>query len=318
MKKNFFVAILLLVVGVALVLVTGTLLFYSNTDVKNKLSRILGNTPANIFFEFKSFGDLNDKTPIKTANYNSDEIERMKINVGACNVRVETSKENLFLVTVYRIKDTSNEPEITLTDKTLTIIADTKNKRLFGFSFNKQKPEYAILINVPENKTLDEFYLKSEVGLSELMQLRVKSFYAQCGVGSVQLKDLQAENFELIGGVGEINFEKLKTNKTKITAGTGKIISRSCAFNDLSYEGGIGEFMFEGAITGKSTVHIGIGKTSINLAGKKSDYNIFVEKGIGHVLIDGKNAGLFDNTHSAENIISVNVGIGNLDIRFTE
>ena len=95
MKKNFFVAILLLVVGVALVLVTGTLLFYSNTDVKNKLSRILGNTPANIFFEFKSFGDLNDKTPIKTANYNSDEIERMKINVGACNVRVETSKENL-------------------------------------------------------------------------------------------------------------------------------------------------------------------------------------------------------------------------------
>lgn len=318
MKKGISVALLLLAIGLILIIVAGVFIYRSTAKGNNVLSDI--TDPSSEFLDTDSgkLIGIDGKQPIQSMSWNAEKIERLEIRTDFCQLQIETSDDNTVSVYVYRIKKVRPEPEITFNGGTLEVTREVERKRLLSFDpfMRGKEAEYIIKIKIPKGKTLDEFLLRHTIGKCIISGANVKDFSAECGVGAVLIKKMKIENFEFTGGVGRVRFEELDANKTSITSGVGPIVSNSCTFRNLEYEGGVGSFIFNGLLIGDSSLHTGIGETKLTIHAPASDYNVFIESGIGHARIDHKSAKFFDNTKKRDHVISAEIGIGNFDIMF--
>ena len=82
--------------------------------------------------------------------------------------------------------------------------------------------------------------------------------------------------------------------------------------NDLDLDIGVGKTTITSKITGNSTIDIGIGSLSLNLIG--NNYTFKVNKGIGKVVIDNKEAGDNEVLGVGSNTIKLNGGIGDTTV----
>lgn len=89
-----------------------------------------------------------------------------------------------------------------------------------------------------------------------------------------------------------------------------------CCLNDARIDIGIGELNFTGAFTGKSSIDYGIGETNLILYGDADDYQIELDKGLGEMTVDRMEMGDDSIYGSGNNHISVDGGIGELNISF--
>lgn len=320
MKKGISVALLLLIIGFTLIIITGIFIYRSTARGENEFSDMIALSPERALFNTHSERviDTGDKEPIQTMNWNANELESLEVRTDFCQLQIETSDNDTVSVDVYRIKKVRPEPEITFNGGTLEVTREVERKRLQSFDLfmRKEEAEYAIKIKIPKVKTLDEFLLRHTIGKCSISGVNVKDFSAECGVGATLIKKMKIENFEFIGGVGNVRFEDLDVAETSITSGVGSIVSNACRFRNLEFEGGVGAFIFDGRLTGDSSLHTGIGETKLTLRAPASDYNVFIESGIGHARIDHKSAKFFDNTKKCDHVISAEIGIGNFDIMF--
>ena len=77
---------------------------------------------------------------------------------------------------------------------------------------------------------------------------------------------------------------------------------------------GIGEVIISGTLTSTNEINAGVGKLEVNLNEFISNYNFHIEKGIGDIYINGKEAHNQYNSGTGINKINIDGGIGRIDI----
>ena len=139
------------------------------------------------------------------------------------------------------------------------------------------------------------------------------------GAAKLTVDTLSANSLDLKLGAGDVRFESLNaSSNADIKGGAGQITIVSGTLNDLTLEMGVGELDLSVALLGNSDLKFGVGESNLTLIGSKDDYKVDVEKGLGSVSVDGKDVSDFDGSGNEQNHISIEGGVGAINITFRE
>lgn len=236
------------------------------------------------FFRFKDSisSSIGEMTSTK---FEDKDIEKINIDIAYTNLELK-SGENFAI-------ETNNEKiKCKQQGKTLKIEEDSYN----WFKMNNNAG--SLIIYIPDDTEMDEVRI-------------------QTGAGKITIESLIANNLRLELGAGETQIENLYvSNKCNIDGGAGSVKISSGEINNLDLDMGVGEVNITSKLTGKNKIDAGIGNLNINLEDEKENYKIDVDKGVGNIKIDGKNASSEEAYGDGKNTIKVDGGIGNINIKF--
>jgi len=139
------------------------------------------------------------------------------------------------------------------------------------------------------------------------------------GAAKLTADALSAKTVKLQLGAGDVTFGRLDaTSSAIIEGGAGKISVNSGILNNLDLTMGIGELNLKGSLVGNSEFVLGVGASNITLIGKKSDYKIEIQKGIGSITVDGEAVTDFENSGSGGSSLKIEGGVGSINLNFKE
>ena len=119
-------------------------------------------------------------------------------------------------------------------------------------------------------------------------------------------------------GAGKVTIDKLNVfDQTDIDSGAGEVEIRDGELNNLDLNMGVGKFTLNTKLSGNSTIDHGVGAFTLNLIGSKSDYQIYVNKGLGSVSLDGEEVADNQTIGTGSNRLEIDGGVGKIDIHFT-
>lgn len=169
-----------------------------------------------------------------------------------------------------------------------------KNRSLF------EKRNDTVVLSIPEGFVFNEVSVET-------------------GAGKLEIDGLQTKVLDLELGAGKIEFSNLEVfNEADIEGGAGAIEIKNSKFNDLTLDLGVGSFDFDGKLYGENEINAGIGTVNMLFDGGLEDYKFDISKGIGKVTVGENVARDGDVFGTGINKVSVDGGIGEIDIDFTE
>lgn len=113
-----------------------------------------------------------------------------------------------------------------------------------------------------------------------------------------------------------MTIDYLDVKSSDIETGAGKFEIKKGSINNLDLDLGVGESSVTSKITGYNEIDTGVGSFKLNLIGSKEDYEITASKGLGNIIIDGKNVVDKQIVGTGENIIKIDGGIGEITVTF--
>lgn len=207
---------------------------------------------------------------------------------------IDVTYTNLTIKKANSLKVETNNQNITCKQSSQTLRIKEKSRNWF---LNHDKGD--LIIYIPENLEFEKVKINT-------------------GAGKIEIENINTRNLDLELGAGETRIEKLNvTNNCKIEGGAGKVSVLFGKINDLDLYMGIGELNVNAILTGQNKINAGIGNLNINLQGNKENYKIKVDKGIGSIKINGKEASDSEIYGYGENNIKIDGGIGNIRIDFS-
>ena len=158
---------------------------------------------------------------------------------------------------------------------------------------------------------------KSDLVIYVPKNLNFKYVKIKAGAGNIQIEDMNVENLYLELGAGKTTINRLNvTNHCQIASGTGKVKVLSGTINDLKLDIGVGNVEMTSSITGNSEINAGIGNLELKIQKTKENYTLESNSGIGNIKVEGTKISEDGKYGDGKNIIKINGGIGNIDIRF--
>lgn len=140
----------------------------------------------------------------------------------------------------------------------------------------------------------------------------------ETGAGRVEIDALSADILNLSLGAGEVTVKTLTANaRSEIDGGAGKLTIDGGRLCNLDLDMGVGELSLKSRIEGESFLDYGIGETNLILLGKREDYQIKIDKGIGEAKLEGesmKDGGVYG---TGKNKIEIDGGIGGIHVTFS-
>ena len=137
----------------------------------------------------------------------------------------------------------------------------------------------------------------------------------ETGASKIEIETLNTSKLKLDLGAGKVDINNLNvSNSSEIDGGAGEIIITNGNINNLDLDIGIGKVTITSKLTGNTEINAGIGSLHLNLLGKKEDYKIILDKGLGNATLD--NEKIKTNTYYGEgsNLIDIKGGVGNIKI----
>ena len=139
------------------------------------------------------------------------------------------------------------------------------------------------------------------------------------GAGTLNIETLEANDVEIELGAGRADVKNMTAhNHADIDGGAGKLTLENCNFHNLDLDIGVGGMTFSGTVTGNSSIDCGVGTVSMDINGKKEDYTIKIEKGIGEIEVDGESVSDDEEIGSGTNNLGISGGVGSAEINFIE
>ncbi len=151
-------------------------------------------------------------------------------------------------------------------------------------------------------------YLPEDMDLKELE--------IENGAGRVEIDGIFARKIDVKHGAGMIRISNSNFDKVEIAGGAGKIEIVSSVLNDMKLSAGVGNVKIEAELIGDNRIECGVGGVDILLKGKKEDYRILAEKGIGSLKVEGDSISNESTYGNGTNQIRVTGGIGSININF--
>lgn len=223
-----------------------------------------------------TLGDLKVVANIENNNYT-----KLKIDVAYSNLKVVKGD-------MFKVESNSNDVSCKQNSDTISIKEDSK------WFFNKEASN--LVITIPENIFLNEIKIET-------------------GAGEVYIEELKSENLSFQMGAGKVEIQKLiATNKAKIDGGAGKLDILDGEINNLDMDMGVGKCSITSKLTGSNDINSGVGKLDINLLDEINNYEIDVNKGIGAIKINGKEASNGIYHGNGTTYLKIDGGVGSIDI----
>ncbi|MDO4283455.1 MAG: DUF4097 family beta strand repeat-containing protein [Clostridia bacterium] len=159
---------------------------------------------------------------------------------------------------------------------------------------------------------------KSEIKVYIPERLYIERFELDSGVGKTYIEYLKADKVSLDLGVGNIVIDMIESNQTKVNAGVGNIEINGGIMGDSDFDLGVGNTNISAVLQEKSKIECGVGDVDIHLLRVADGYQIDVEKGMGSIKLNGEN--IKENTKYGDgmNKVSIEAGMGNIDIDVKE
>lgn len=212
--------------------------------------------------------------------------ESLYIEVGAANMAIE--KGDKFTVRYAGTNFSFSEEE----DK---LKIESNGGSLFSLGFTGQ-----LVITVPE-------------------KISFKKVSVSAGAGDIYIESLVCDSLELDLGAGRMDVDYIRVNKdAEFDGGAGEMIIADGSISNLELSSGVGKTDATVHLKGKNTLEAGIGDTKITLKGKKENYTISAETGIGDFRVDGKRVADGDIIGDGKDIVEIEGGIGAVRVRFEE
>lgn len=259
---------------------------------------IIGGILSAMFIGLSMFGFVTDKQERKEEAEVSTQMVEFKQNEEEIeNLRIEIGYSKLTIVAGEKLKvETTNKDktvEVKKTNHTLQI----KDDKIWNL-FNAEE-QAEIKITVPKNVLLDKVKIEA-------------------GSGEVMISSMQMSTLDFKVGAGNVRMENIVVEKkTSIDGGAGKVVIQDSTLNDLDLDVGVGEFQIQNTtLLGNSDIDAGIGRLEVNLKGKREDYRIIGNRGLGSFTIENKE--IEDNQiyGDGENKIKVEAGVGRVEVNF--
>ncbi len=234
--------------------------------------------------------DYNDSKEENTTNY-----EEKYNNVQIINIDSKWSNITIKPGTEFKVEAANVQDDFTskITGNTLKI---KENKSLLkGLHLKRGK----VTIYVPNNYTLDTLIVKN-------------------GAGEIVIDNISAENLSVNQGAGTITIKNSNFQNTNLNGGAGKMEIFSSQLNNLDLDSGAGSISIEATLLGNSKIDCGAGRIDLVILGKKEEYLLNIEKGIGSIRIDKeeqKNNVVYGN---GNNILKIDGGVGAIEVTFNE
>ena len=167
-------------------------------------------------------------------------------------------------------------------------ILSVNNQKRINLEFFNHNRKYRvvprILITLPKALSLDYFNLKIEAGSFTSEKVDITSFKS-----------------EFIVGAGNLVLKNIQSSASNIRCGMGNL-------------------ELKGKLTGNINLDCGMGNLKMDLAASAEDYSFDAKIGLGDLTFNGEKkssvAGHIDCNQKKANHISVNVGMGSVNIRF--
>lgn len=227
------------------------------------------------------FVPVNNKIEVKEYSKTFKNVKELDIELSSSSLTIEEG--DIFKI---EARDLPAKIKVSNDDGKVKI---KMNKSYFNINTGN------IVITVP--KKLDYLLLRAGAGNIDISDIVVKKVRIELGAGSSRFDNVEFKNAKINGGAGNLEINDSKLTDAKIDAGVGKI--------DIS-----------AYLYGDSDIECGIGKTSITLLGDEDMYSLGIEKGLGTILLDGKEYSGDVNYGKGENKIEIEGGIGEISVRF--
>ena len=159
------------------------------------------------------------------------------------------------------------------------------------------------------NDAFMTIYIPEDMSLTEL-DITV-------GAGTFNADTLSAERLDLEFGAGEVNIGALyATHEADIESGAGKVTVGGGRLCDLQLDMGVGELNLTSEIVGEGELNLGVGEVSITLLGKRDDYTLEMNKGVGDIRFDGESLSNGKTVGNGQNFVEINGGVGSISVEF--
>ena len=223
-----------------------------------------------------------------------DEIKTYDISADITELDVEISAADFTVEYGDKFCVESNLRNLDVEEKGKTLVIEDDNK--FGGNYN----DATLTLIIPEGVKFE----RAEIST---------------GAGRVRIEGLTAEELELTLGAGEVTIDSLTATKTaSIEGGAGKISVNGGSLRDLEFDMGVGKVTLTSALVGTASFDVGIGEFNLNLIGSHEIYTLKLNKGIGNIRVDGADVDNGATVGTGENKVTVNGGIGAVNVAFSK
>ena len=225
-----------------------------------------------------------DDTVGETQTYEiSDDIDRLKIEIGAADFKIEYAD-------AYAVE--SNLKRLTVKEQNGTLIIRQREN-----------------LGITEQNTMLTLYLPEEKIF--------KHVELTTGAGRLTVEKLSAETLIWVLGAGEVSVSELNALlAADISGGAGRISIHGGALRNLDLEMGVGELNLTSALTGDCELELGIGQSNIQVLGNREDYRLDLEKGLGELTVNGVSLSNTENYGNGQHKLSIHGGIGAIHVDF--
>lgn len=222
----------------------------------------------------------------------SGDMQKYSISGNIKNLDLDINASSLKIVCGDRFGVESNHKDLLVREKEGKLSISEEKMGLRNYAKAK------LIVTIPENSIFEDVAISTGAGKVSVDTLCANTIYLNFGAGEVDIKHLSA------------------LSRAEIDGGAGELTIRGGELHNLNMDMGIGELNLESRLTGKSKLDYGIGETKLSLIGKKEDYQIELDKGIGSANLDGKAMSDDSIYGDVENRISIDGGIGSIKILF--
>lgn len=240
------------------------------------------------FYELAHFFGLKDNTILT-----QEMIETSFQNTDINSLEIDVKYTNLIIKTGEQLKVETNKSNITCKQNNNDIQIKEKN-----YNFFSRENKGDLIVYIPADLEFSEVKINTGAGRVSVEKLATKKLSFELGAGETQIKALNV------------------LSECEIEGGAGKVEVLSGTINDLDLDIGVGKIDLNVILTGDSEINAGIGSLNINVQESKEKYKIKVDKGLGSIKIDEKEASDDVVYGDGENSIKVDGGIGNIEIDF--
>lgn len=224
------------------------------------------------------------------------DVEKLDIRNAAGKLIIKSGGDR-FIVEGINVSDSFRAEE---DNGTFYIEEENFLKKIFNINTYRSDAKSTITVYVPAYFTAREIKIDS-------------------GTGNVILKDLSAENLIIDGGAASIDGDNIIiTQSVMLESGVGNITLNNVQLSNVNYDSGVGNLKIEGVISGDSVFDCGVGKVKLNINGSRKDYKLQIDSSIGNVRVNGeKMQSDYQDMGPAPNTISIDSGVGNVDLEFS-
>ncbi|HKK95809.1 MAG TPA: DUF4097 family beta strand repeat-containing protein [Anaerovoracaceae bacterium] len=239
-----------------------------NIGVIDRVINYIVDDNENINLDFNNNYEINEGDIEKT--YKNEKFDSLNLTVGGARIEVVESENDELIIS----SKNADRVQYYVNGETVFI------KTLFKDNFMNNFDENVLTVELPNDKSYDNFNITLGAGRMEIEEVVAKSMNFKIGAGSCEVLRGHTENLNLELGMGEFDYNGRVENDAKINCAMGSVkIKLDEEQDDYSYD-------LECALGNITYGDFSISGIGSERKGGSGESIIDVECGMGDVLID--------------------------------